>query len=146
VRNVAFIRNVMVGRAVRTQPVLREAFDRFGGRDVVSALATGNIVSSSDDAMNVATNASGRLRSRHGLDEPVVVCALDFLRAVAAGNPFSVAPDEDSYCQCMPCATKPRSLVGAFPSNRRSTICVYFGSSDHRIIGSSELRHPVSPE
>jgi len=134
VRNVAFIRNVMVGRAVRTQPVLREAFDRFGGRDVVSALATGNIVFSSDGTMNVATNASGWLRSRHGLDEPVVVCALDSLRAVAAGNPFSVAPDEDSYWQCMPCATKPRSLVGAFPSNRRSTICVYFGSS--------ELRHP----
>ena len=85
VRNVAFIRNIMVGRAGLTQPVLLEAFERSGGRDVVSVLATGNIVFNSDDAMNVAGKASGWLRSRYGLDEPVFVRTLDHLRAVA-GN------------------------------------------------------------
>jgi len=124
--NVAFIRNVMVGRAVRTQPVLREAFDRFGGRGVVSALATGNIVFSSDDAMNIAGNACGWLRSRYGLHEPVFVRTLDHLRAVAAGNPFSVGPTDDIYEQCISFSAQPLSLVGPLPiDTTRRDLCVF---------------------
>ena len=126
VRNVAFIRNIMVGRAGLTQTVLLEAFERSGGRDVVSVLATGNIAFNSDDAMNVAGNASGWLRSRYGLDEPVFVRTLDHLRAVAAGNPFSVAPTGDIYEQCISFAAQPLTLVGPLPvESTRRDLCVF---------------------
>lgn len=141
-RNVAFIRNIMVGRAGLTQAVLLEAFERSGGRDVVSVLANGNIVFNSDDAMNVAGNASGWLRSRSGLDEPVFVRTLDHLRAVAASDPFSLAATDDIYGQCISFGAQPLSLVGplSIESTRRD-LCVFRivaneAFSVTRIIGS----------
>jgi uncharacterized protein (DUF1697 family) len=126
VRNVAFIRNIMVGRVGLTQPVLLEAFERSGGQDIVSVLATGNIVFNSDDAMNVAGTASAWLRSRYGSDDPVFVRTLDHLRAFAAGNPFSVAPTADIYEQCISFAAQPLSLVGPLPiESIRRDLCVF---------------------
>jgi len=73
VRYAAFIRNIMVGRNGLTRAVLVDAFERSGGQDVASVLATGNIVFSATDEAAVASEASLWLRTNFGLDEPMFV-------------------------------------------------------------------------
>ena len=141
-RNVAFIRNIMVGRAGLTQPVLIEAFESSGGRDVVSVLATGNILFNSDDAMNVANSASERLRSHCGLDEPIFLRTIEHLRVLAICDPFLVAPSDDIYEQCVSFAAQSLTCVGSLPiESYRRDMCIFHIVADEafsitRVIGS----------
>jgi uncharacterized protein (DUF1697 family) len=97
--HVAFLRNVMVGRAGLTQEALVCAFRDCGASSVESFLATGNVVFDSDaaSARSIADCAAIRLEDAVGLREPVFVRSLEHLQALQASAPFSVAPVGDIH-------------------------------------------------
>jgi uncharacterized protein (DUF1697 family) len=76
--HVAFLRNVMVGRAGLTQAVLVGAFRDCGASFAESFLATGNIIFESGAAppSGVAECAALRLQEGFGLSEPFFVRSL----------------------------------------------------------------------
>jgi uncharacterized protein (DUF1697 family) len=97
--HVAFLRNVMVGRAGLTRAVLESAFRDCGASFAESFLATGNIVFDSGQlaAGDVAECAAHRLREDFGLREPFFVRSLGDLVALQAARPFSAAPAGDPH-------------------------------------------------
>jgi uncharacterized protein (DUF1697 family) len=92
--HVAFLRNVMVGRAGLTREAIVGAFRDCGASSAESFLATGNIVfeSGSLSARAIADCAETRLEDAFGLREPVFVRSFEHLRALQASAPFSSAP------------------------------------------------------
>jgi uncharacterized protein (DUF1697 family) len=97
--HVAFLRNVMVGRAGLTRAVLEGAFRDCGASFAESFLATGNIVFESGvhPARGVAECAARQLREGFGLREPFFVRSLGDLEALQAAKPFSAAPGGDVH-------------------------------------------------
>jgi uncharacterized protein (DUF1697 family) len=116
----------MVGRKGLTQAVLVDAFERSGGQDVASVLATGNIVFSATDEAAVASEASLWLRTNFGLDEPMFVRSFEHLRDVEASKPFASAPSVNVYEQCISFARTGLSAVGELPvESKRRDVCVF---------------------
>jgi len=97
--HVAFLRNVMVGRAGLTRAVLAGAFGDCGASFAESFLATGNIIFDPGalPAREVAECVARRLREDLGLREPFFVRSLGDLDALQAARPFSAAPGGDVH-------------------------------------------------
>ena len=94
--HIAFLRNVMVGRAGLTRGVIVSAFLECGASSAESFLATGNIVFESGllGADSVADCARARLEDGYGLREPIFVRSLEDLSAIQASAPFSTVTDD----------------------------------------------------
>ncbi len=109
-----------------TRAVLIDAFERSGGQDVASVLATGNIAFNAADEVAVAGEASLWLLTHFGLDEPMFVHSLDQLLAVADSDPFAFAPSDNIYEQCITFAETALSGVRRLPiESKRRDVCVF---------------------
>ncbi len=97
--HVAFLRNVMVGRAGLTREVIVGAFLDCGASFAESFLVTGNIVfeSGTVSACSIAECALVRLEDAFGLCEPAFVRSIDDLRTLQTSAPFSTVTGDDVH-------------------------------------------------
>ena len=103
-RHVVLLRAVNLGsRNKVAMPKLRDALSAAGYDDVITYVASGNVVlSSSQSAAAVATGVRDVIAAEFGLDIAVLVRSAAQLRAVVKGNPWPEA------------AAEPTKLVVAF--------------------------------
>jgi uncharacterized protein (DUF1697 family) len=102
-RHVAFIRNVMIGRAGLHADVLLGIFADAGADDPRSHLATGNVSfgwSGADMNALIDTTQEGIERTM-GRFEPVFVRSVVALRSSVDAHPFRVAPIRDVGHRCV---------------------------------------------
>jgi uncharacterized protein (DUF1697 family) len=102
-RQVAFIRNVMIGRAGLSRDVLLSIFADAGAVDSRSHLATGNVSfdwPGGEIAVLIEETQAGIERTM-GRFEPVFVRSVAALRASVESEPFRVAPIADVGHRCV---------------------------------------------
>ena len=88
-RYAAFLRGVNVGGVTLTMADLVATMRAAGFSDVVTVLATGNVLlTSPGDAATVRTTAETALRRRFGYDAWVLVYDLASVQAIVANYPF----------------------------------------------------------
>jgi uncharacterized protein (DUF1697 family) len=97
--DVAFLRNVMVGRAGLTREVIVGAFRDCGASFAESFLATGNIVFESGalSAREIADCALVRIEDAFGLCEPAFVRSIESLQELQTSAPFSSVTGDDIH-------------------------------------------------
>jgi uncharacterized protein (DUF1697 family) len=102
-RYVAFIRNVMIGRAGLHRDVLLRIFAGAGAMDPRSHLATGNVSFEWDSgdvtALIEATQVG--IERTIGRFEPVFVRSVAVLRSSVASQPFRITPISDVGHRCV---------------------------------------------
>lgn len=102
-RHVAFIRNVMVGRANLHRDVLLRIFDDAGAVEPRSHLATGNVSfgwDGADLAGLIAATQDG-IAVTMGRFEPVFVRSVAALRDAVQREPFRITPIRDVGHRCV---------------------------------------------
>jgi uncharacterized protein (DUF1697 family) len=139
--HVAFLRTVMVGRAVLTQEALVCAFHDCGASSVESFLATGNIVFESGalPARSIVDCASIRLEDAFGLREPVFVRSLEHLRALQASAPFSVAPSGGIHERTVTFFDELVRPLPGLPLRSKRSDCQVFLAGDREAFGVTWL-------
>lgn len=102
-RYVAFIRNVMIGRAGLDRDVLLRIFTEAGATEPRSHLATGNVSFGCDQgAITQLIDATqGGLARTMGRFEPVFVRSLVALRGSVQSLPFRATPISDVGHRCV---------------------------------------------
>jgi uncharacterized protein (DUF1697 family) len=102
-RHVAFIRNVMIGRAGLDRDVLLRIFAEAGAMDPRSHLATGNVSFDWDDGeMDDLIDATHTGIARTiGRFEPVFVRSVPALRSAVQSLPFQSPPIDDVGHRCV---------------------------------------------
>jgi uncharacterized protein (DUF1697 family) len=101
-RHVAFIRNVMIGRANLHGDVLLDIFAEAGAVDPRSHLATGNVSFGWDgDMAELITTTQAGIASVMGRFEPVFVRSLATLRSAVQDSPFATTPISDVGHRCV---------------------------------------------
>jgi uncharacterized protein (DUF1697 family) len=102
-RHVAFIRNVMIGRANLHADVLLQFFIEGGAFDPRSHLATGNVsfASSSQDLQPLVNSVESSISKTMGRFEPIFVRSVDTLKASMEADPFRLSPIEDIGHRCV---------------------------------------------
>jgi uncharacterized protein (DUF1697 family) len=102
-RYVAFIRNVMIGRAGLHADVLLEFFDGAGAQEARSHLATGNVsFTSRESSLEGIIDAAQRgIHLTMGRFEPVFVRSLDALRQAVRADPFAEVPMVEVRDRCV---------------------------------------------
>jgi uncharacterized protein (DUF1697 family) len=100
---VAFIRNVIIGRANLHAEVLLQIFRDSGAIDPRSHLATGNVSFAwLDPEMQPLIHSLRRaISDTMGRFEPVFVRSIDALRASIEKGPFRLAPIDDVGHRCV---------------------------------------------
>ena len=110
----AFIRNIMVGRNGLTREVLCAAFKQGGAGEVISFLATGNLVFEGEEGREPEIAAhTAALLVKIGCKEPFFVRSLVYLVAMAVLDPFATAPRDNIYERCV--TFLPGKLSGLAP-------------------------------
>jgi uncharacterized protein (DUF1697 family) len=139
--HVAFLRNVMVGRAGLTRAVLEEAFRVCGASFSESFLATGNIVfeSGASAAGEVAKCAAHRLRDDLGLREPFFVRSIADLEALQVAIPFSAAPDGNVHERTVSFFDELGRPLPALPIRSRRGDCEVFLLGEREAYGVTWL-------
>ena len=94
----AFLRGVNInGRSMKMTEV-REVFLKAGMQNVVSVLATGNIIfSSADSKKELRQNLEKAMKANFDSDVNMIIKNVDEVRAMASGAPFSASPDLHCY-------------------------------------------------
>ncbi len=102
-RHVAFIRNVMIGRAGLHRDVLLRIFTDAGAVDPRSHLATGNVSFDWDgsDLGRLVDAARVGIARTLGRDEPVFIRSVTGLRASVQSLPFRAPPIPDVGHRCV---------------------------------------------
>jgi Uncharacterized protein conserved in bacteria len=97
-RFVGLLRGVNVGGVTVKMADLAEVVRGLGYADVVTVLASGNVLFTTADAADVAKQRFERaLRERFGYEAWVHVLAQDAVRAIAAAYPFERRDDRHAY-------------------------------------------------
>jgi uncharacterized protein (DUF1697 family) len=102
-RHVAFIRNVMIGRADLHRDVLLRIFTDAGALDPHSHLATGNVSFGwvGDDMAGLIEATQSGIASTMGRFEPVFVRSVASLRSAVVAKPFRAPPIPDVGHRCV---------------------------------------------
>jgi uncharacterized protein (DUF1697 family) len=139
--HVAFLRNVMVGRAGLTREVLVGAFRDCGASSAESFLATGNIVFESGalSARSITDCALSRLGAAHGLREPAFVRSIESLRALQASAPFSSATSGDVHERTVTFFDEVVAPPPALPLRSKRGDCEVFFLGDREAFGVTWL-------
>ena len=133
-RYVAFIRNVMIGRANLHADVLLRIFRDAGARDPRSHLATGNVSFewAGQDLQPLVDSVRPAFLHTMGRSEPIFVRSIDALAALIASDPFQHSPIEDVGHRCV---TFTDALPGDLPlpvvSARRDAYIFGLHESDY---------------
>ena len=101
-RHVAFIRNVMIGRAGLDRDVLLRILADAGARDPRSHLATGNVSFDWDgDTDGLIDTTQVGIERVMGRFEPVFIRSVAALRSSIASQPFRTTPISDVGHRCV---------------------------------------------
>jgi uncharacterized protein (DUF1697 family) len=102
-RYVAFIRNVMIGRAGLDRDALLQIFAGAGAMDPRSHLATGNVSFDwdGDDTDGLIDATQVGIEGTMGRFEPVFVRSVAALRSSVASRPFRITPISDVGHRCV---------------------------------------------
>ncbi len=102
-RHVAFIRNVMIGRANLHGDVLLDIFADAGAVEPRSHLATGNVSFSwdGDDMAGLIEATQAGIANTMGRVEPVFVRSVATLRSAVMARPFVTTPIPDVGHRCV---------------------------------------------
>lgn len=102
-RYVAFIRNVMIGRAGLHRDLLLRIFIDAGATDPRSHLATGNVSFGwdRDEMTDLIDAAQASIAQTMGRFEPVFVRSVMALRTSVESTPFRITPIRDVGHRCV---------------------------------------------
>jgi uncharacterized protein (DUF1697 family) len=102
-RHVAFIRNVMIGRAGLHRDVLLKIFADAGAREARSHLATGNVSFDWDgpELTQLVDATQVGIERTMGRFEPVFVRSVAALRSSVQSLPFQIPPIRDVGHRCV---------------------------------------------
>lgn len=138
-RSVAFVRNVMVGRAGLTRDVLVEIFAAAGAEDPSSHLSTGNVTFLTvDDPAELAERAEVAIANVIGRVEPVFIRSIDELREQMDDDPFRDPPFDDVHERCVSFTTGPANALDLPISTTRGD-AVAFAARDEDIYSVTRL-------
>ena len=128
-RHVAFIRNVMIGRAGLHCDVLLRFFTDAGAVEPRSHLATGNVSFGwdGDDVSGLIVATQDGIAGTMGRFEPVFVRSVTTLRSAVQSRPFQTTPIPDVGHRCVTFTETPGHLALPLVSVRKDAYV--FGSS-----------------
>jgi Uncharacterized protein conserved in bacteria len=112
-RYVGLLRGVNVGGVNMKMSDLAEVVRGLGYDDVVTVLASGNVLFTTEDAADAAkARLEEALRDRFGYEAWVHVLPQDLVRAIAEGYPFDRVADRHAYVVFVPDAAVREELLG----------------------------------
>lgn len=130
-RQVAFVRNVMVGRAGLTRQMLVAAVGDAGGAAPRSYLSTGNVSFTADSATLPALveRLESSIAATIGRHEPVFVRSIDRLADLAAAD--WLRPYDDAHERCVTFLPPGHPWSSALPvSSRRGDVTLVAATRD----------------
>lgn len=139
-RYVAFIRNVMIGRAGLHADVLLEFFDGASAQETRSHLAAGNVsfISRESSLEGIIDAAQRGIHLTMGRFEPVFARWLDALRRAVRANHFAEVPIVEVHDRCV---TFIELLGGQLtvPMHSARGDAVIFAQNGHDIYSATHL-------
>jgi uncharacterized protein (DUF1697 family) len=138
-RHVAFIRNVMIGRADLHRDVLLRIFADAGAVEPRSHLATGNVSFSwdGDDVSDLIAATQAGIAATMGRFEPVFVRGVSALHSAVQSRPFRIAPIPDVGHRCVTFTETPGRLELPLVSPRHDAYI--FGTSGTDFLSVTRL-------
>jgi uncharacterized protein (DUF1697 family) len=100
-RFAAFLRGVNLGRRTVKSTELKTTFEAMGFADVKTLLASGNVLFDTRSARGLKDKIEAGLGEQFGFAIPVVLRAIDELKAMVAADPFGRKEGEDAKLYAM---------------------------------------------